>query len=265
MEMALVKSRDEASKLKNDLAKSRDEVAELKKKLAEAESRASDGADNATASNQFFKPPTNKTCHKNYEPPKEVKLGDGGGDLLYIPTKVAEKLYNLNRENMFRVQDGSAVMHTSDDNKTIYCSEKQKAVLVTLMDMTIRHLQERKSTTNFMHYVAMEREFFYCLKKLVVKQEDLKKYFEVIGKICNVPVASLACRAGPKGRYMGRIVITRNGKAFNAADETILANNPFGFDPPHDIILFHLGCLENRDDITLISDARVIILVEDYG
>ena len=93
----------------------------------------------------------------------------------------------------------------------------------------------------------------------------MKKYFEVLGKICNVPVASLAYRAAPKGRYMGRIVINRNGKAFNAADETILANNPFGFDPPRDIILFHLGCLENRDDITLISDARVIILVEDYG
>ena len=27
-----------------------------------------------------------------------------------------------------------------------------------------------------------------------------------------------------------------------SADETILANNPFGFDPPRDIILFHLGC-----------------------
>lgn len=242
-----------------ELIKSRDEVAELKKKLAEAESRASDGADNATASKPFFKPPTNGTCHNNYEQPKVVKL-DSGSDFPFLPKKVAAKLQELNESNMVTHHKGSAVLHYSDEKKTVHCTEEEEEVLMALFKLIVENL-----TKNPKPYISFEREYYYIIKKLVDKQEDLEKYFKAIAQMADVPVAALAMCAAPNGEFIGRVAIERKGNVFNAADETIIANNAMGFNVPHDLILHHLKCLENRDEITLISDAKLILLVEDYG
>lgn len=302
---SILESKDKVLKLEEKLAKSNEEVSKLKELLAAKDMELKDsqtslndalmvddntaqGNGNTTNNNNntvatgdgnttagstastFFTSPRNEIIRKQFEDdnvqPQTVELGSGG-DLLYIPTKVAAKLKELNVRNMIRRSNGSAVMCYSSEDKTVHCSEADELVLLALMDLTLRYLTMVSTATDrsLRHYLAMEREYFYCLKTLVKEQSDLKQYFEVLAEMCNVPIASLACRAAPDGRWIGRMVIRRNGQFFNAADENIVANQPMGFDPPTDIILFHLEGLENREGIALISDAKVGILCEDWG
>ena len=245
--------------LVDHLNAARKQLAEREKELADAKAALQD----ATAPKPYFIKPMNDTVSKKFDEddvqPKVVKL-DSGSNFPFLPTIVAAKLQELNGKNITTHHAGSAVLHYSDDSNTVHCTVKEEEILMALMKLIVENL-----TKNPKPYISFEREYYYIIKTLVDNQDKLEKYFKAIAQMIDVPVAALAMCAAPKGEYIGRLAFERNGNVFNAADETIIANNARGFAVPHDLILYHLKCLENRDDITLISDAKLILLVEDYG
>jgi len=211
----------------------------------------------------YFIKPMNDTVSKKFDDddvqPKVVKL-DSGSNFPFLPKIVAAKLQEVNGKNITTHLAGSAVLHYCEESRTVHCTEKEEEILMALIKLIVENL-----TKNPKPYISFEREYYYVINMLVDNQDELEKYFKAIARMVDVPVAALAMCAAPKGEYIGRVAMERNGMVFNAADETIIANNARGFAVPHDLILYHLKCLENRDKITLISDAKLILLVEDYG